>query len=147
MQPFEVGGVPPPATGEQHVQVIAVTPEYFRVLDASVTAGRAFTSADRPTSSRVAVVNQAFVEKFLPEAERIGARVSVAAPRQPRELRQVVGVVSNILEGDAIRQHFKPVLYVPIAQSPLPLVHVLARARVSTDHVARALRADCRAAR
>ena len=71
-----------------------------------------------------------------------GARVRVAAPRQPRELRQVVGVAANILEGDAIRQQFKPVLYVPIAQSPLPLVYVLARARVSTDQVARALRAD-----
>jgi len=68
--------------------------------------------------------------------------VRVAAPRQPRALRQVVGVVSNILEGDPIRQQFKPVLYVPIAQSPLPLVHVLARTRVSPDQVARALRAD-----
>jgi putative ABC transport system permease protein len=142
VQSFEFDGVPPPATGEQHVQVIAVTPEYCRVLDASTTAGRAFTSDDRATSSRVAVVNQAFVEKFLPDAQPIGARVRVAAPRQPRELRQVVGVVSNILEGDAIRQQFKPVLYVPMAQSPLPLVHVLARARVSTDQVARALRAN-----
>ncbi|PYR23065.1 MAG: hypothetical protein DMF94_02520 [Acidobacteria bacterium] len=126
----------------QHVQVIAVAPEYFRVLEASTTAGRTFTSDDRATSSRVAVVNQAFVEKFLPDAQPIGARVRVAAPRQPRELRQVIGVVSNILEGDAIRQQFKPVLYVPFAQSPVPLVHVLARARVSTDQVARALRAD-----
>jgi putative ABC transport system permease protein len=142
MLPFEFDGVPPPATGEQHVQVIAVTPEYFRVLEASMTAGRTFTSDDRATSSRVAVVNQAFVEKFLPDAQPIGSRVRVAAPRQPRELRQVVGVVSNILEGDAIRQQFKPVLYVPFAQSPLPLVHVLARARVSTEQVARALRAD-----
>jgi len=142
MLPFEFDGVPPPATGEQHVQVIAVTPGYFRVLEASMTAGRAFTSDDRAASSRVAVVNQAFVEKFLPDAPPVGARVRVAAPRQPRELRQVVGVAANILEGDAIRQQFKPVLYVPIAQSPLPLVHVLARARVSTDQVARALRAD-----
>jgi len=141
MQPFEFDGVPPPSTGEQHVQVIAVTPGYFRVLEAAITAGRAFTSDDRPTSARVAVANQSFVEKFLPDAQPIGARVRVAAPRQPRALRQVVGVVSNILEGDAIRQQFKPVLYVPLAQSPMPLVHVLARARVSTDQVARALRA------
>jgi len=142
VQPFEFDGVPPPATGEQHVQVIAVTPEYFRVLEASMTSGRGFTRDDRATSSRVAIVNQSFVEKFLPDAQPIGARVRVAAPRHPRQLRQVVGVVSNILEGDAIRQQFKPVLYVPIAQSPPPLVHVLARARVSPDQVARALRAD-----
>ena len=142
MLPFDFDGVPPPVTGEQHVQVIAVTPEDFRVLEASITAGRAFTSADRAMSPRVAVVNQAFVEKFLTEAQRIGGRVRVAAPRQPRELRQVVGVVSNILEGDAIRQQFRPVLYVPMAQSPLPLVHVLARTRVPADQVARALRAD-----
>jgi len=142
MQPFEFDGVPPPASGEQHVQVIAVTPEYFRVLEATTAAGRAFTRDDRATSSRVAIVNQRFVEKFLPEAQPVGARVRVAAPRQPREVRQIVGVVSNILEGDAIRQEFKPVLYVPMAQSPLPLVHVLARARVSADQVARALRAE-----
>jgi predicted permease len=142
VQPFGFDGVPPPATGEQHVQVIAVTPGYFRVLDASIASGRAFTTDDRATSSRVAVVNQSFVDKFLPAAQLIGARVRVAAPRQPRELRHIVGIVSNILEGDAIRQQFKPVLYVPMAQSPLPLVHVLARARVSTDQVARALRTE-----
>ena len=142
MQAFEFDGVPPPATGEQHVQVIAVSPEYFRVLEASITAGRAFTGEDRATSPRVAIVNRSFVEKFLPDAAPIGARVRVAAPRRAREVRQVVGVVSNILEGDAIRQQFKPVLYVPIAQSPLPLVHLLARARVPADQVARALRAD-----
>jgi putative ABC transport system permease protein len=141
MLPFEFDGVPPPATGEQHVQVIAVSPEYFRVLEASMAAGRAFTSDDRGSSSRVAIVNQAFVEKFLPTVQPVGARVRVAAPRQPRELRQVVGMASNIMDGDAIRQQFQPVIYVPIAQSPLPFVHVVARTRVSTDQVARALRA------
>jgi putative ABC transport system permease protein len=141
MLPFEFDGVPPPASGEQHVQVIGVTPEYFRVLEAPITAGRAFTSDDRATSSKVAVVNQGFVDRFLADAPPIGARVRVAAPRQPRELRQVVGVASNILEGDPIRQQFKPVLYVPMAQSPLPLVYVLARARVPADQVARPLRA------
>ena len=142
VQPFAFDGVPPSDTGEQHVQVIAVTPEYFRVLDASMIAGRAFTSDDRATSSRVAVVNQSFVDKFLPNMQPIGARVRVAAPRQARELWHVVGVASNILEGDAIRQQFKPVIYVPIAQSPLPLVYLLARTRVSTDQVAGALRAQ-----
>ena len=141
MLPFEFDGVPPPATGEQHVQVIAVSPEYFRVLEASIAPGRAFTSDDRATTSRVAIVNQSFVEKFLANTQSVGARVLVAAPRQKRELRQVVGVASNIMDGDAIRQQFQPVIYVPIAQSPLPLVHVLARTRVSTDQAARALRA------
>jgi putative ABC transport system permease protein len=140
VQPFEFDGVPAPGTGEQHVQVIAVTPEYFRVLEASVAAGRAFTIDDRATSSRVAIVNQSFVDKFLPDGAAVGRRVRVAAPRQLRERRQIVGVVSYIMEGDSIRQQFKPVLYVPIAQSPLPLVYVLARARVSIDHVARSVR-------
>ncbi len=141
MLPFEFDGMPPPATGEQHVQVIAVTPEYFRVLEASIAAGRAFTTDDRGTSPRVAIVNQRFVEKFLANMQPVGARVRVAAPRQPSELRQVVGVASNIMDGDAIRQQFQPVIYVPIAQSPLPLVHVLARTHVSGDQVARAVRA------
>jgi putative ABC transport system permease protein len=142
VQPFQFDGVPAPATGEQHVQVIAVAPGYFRVLEASVAAGRAFTSDDRASSPKVAIVNQSFVDRFLPERPAVGNRVRIAAPRQPPERREIVGVVSNIMEGDAVRQQFKPVLYVPIAQSPLPLVHVLARARESIDQVARALRAD-----
>jgi ABC-type antimicrobial peptide transport system permease subunit len=44
------------------------------------------------------------------------------------------------MEGDAIRQQFRPVIYVPMAQAPVPLVYVLARPRVSTDQVARGLR-------
>ena len=46
--------------------IAAVDPSYFEVLDAPVLAGRGFTTADAVPGTRVAIVDQGFVDQILP---------------------------------------------------------------------------------
>jgi putative ABC transport system permease protein len=54
----------------------------------------------------------------------------------------VVGVVPNIMQGDATRQYFKPLVYVPIRQEPPARAFFLLRTGVHLDQVARAVRGE-----
>jgi predicted permease len=142
LQPFEIDGTPAAASGEQHAQFISVGVDYFRVLGAPLIAGRSFTDADRVTTAKVAIVNQAFADTYLPGPEPIGNQLRVVIGSKPGERRSIVGVASNIMHGDSLRQQFKPVVYLPVTQEPLPRIHVLARTLLPPQGAARALRGD-----
>ena len=47
-------------------QITAASSEHFATLGVPLVAGRTFATTDRNNSPRVAIVNQAFVSKFLP---------------------------------------------------------------------------------
>ena len=140
---FEIEGTQIPADDQPSVQFIWVGADYFRVVGASVGAGRAFNDEDQMGSPPVAIVNQSFVDRFWqPGRQSIGKRLRQISPSEPGEWRTVVGIVSNIMQGDPIRQQFKPVVYLPIRQEPLPHVYFFARTGVSAHQVARALRSE-----
>jgi len=49
-----------------------VSPRFFETVGQPVVRGRGFTEQDTATSQMVAVVNQAFVQKFFPKEDPIG---------------------------------------------------------------------------
>ena len=59
----------------------AITPGWLSSYGTSVLAGRDFTARDGPTSAPVALVNQAFVRKFLGTSSPIGQHDHGAARR------------------------------------------------------------------
>jgi putative ABC transport system permease protein len=141
-QAFEIEGRPAPGNGAQvFAQFLTVGSRYFRVVGALLVAGRDFDDRDRIATPPVAIVNQSMVEKFWPGEPPVGRRLRVIDQNQPGEWRTVVGVVSNIMEGDPIRQQFKPVVYLPIGQAPPTGAQFLARTRVPPSRVAHAIRA------
>lgn len=122
-----------------------VTPDYFDVMRIPVVAGRSFGPTDRAGSPPAAVVNQAFVDRFLdpadpapPPAPRAADRAFVdrsaaagspvgqtvrlyrATPALADEPRSVVGVVGNVRSGGLSRPP-RPTVFVPLAQVPAPL--------------------------
>jgi len=73
-----------------------VSPGYFQTMRVPLLAGRDFNDRDTPTSPRVAVVNEAFVRKYLGGANPIGMTMRTAAePNYPSEVYQIVGVVKG----------------------------------------------------
>ena len=76
---FEIVGRPlGDARRRPGVGINMVTPEYYATFGIGVTRGRTFTDADRAGSLRVAIVNQAFVTRYLPGVDPIGQRVVFA---------------------------------------------------------------------
>lgn len=154
--PLEIEGRPLSPDDAQRIQFLSVGATYFQVTGVSALAGRAFNEGDRPTSLAVALVNQSFVSTFWPGEEPLGRRIRAIGPTGPvGEWRVVVGVVPNIMQGDAIRQRFPPVVYVPFRQAPAtPAINsagccfrggnILLRLTVPPAQVAPAIRAEIR---
>ncbi|MGB6986296.1 MAG: ABC transporter permease [Candidatus Aquilonibacter sp.] len=98
----------------------AVTPDYFRVLGIPLMRGRVFTLADTMNGAPVAIVNEAFVNKYLQGTSPIGARIRGAAwtgtAVRKAGWAQIVGVVGD--ERDNLAAPPYPEFYIPMAQAP-----------------------------
>ncbi len=103
-----------------------VTPEYFRVLQISVSSGRAFDSSDVATSGLVVVVNRALAFRYWGTKEVVGKRIKLDYPKWSG-WRTIVGVVGSI-KHDALDVPPEPELYVPYTQNPVRRMVLAVRA-------------------
>ncbi|MCC7327798.1 MAG: ABC transporter permease [Burkholderiales bacterium] len=143
---FEIDGQPPLPEGDDSTQVIAVAPNYFRALGLSTATGRAFAYSDRAGSPPVVIVNSRFAERHWPAQSPLGRRIRLTTGNGAGEWRTVVGVVPNIMQGDALRQQFKPLIYVPLHQDgPARAFYLLARTTGAAAQQMPAIRAAVQA--
>jgi putative ABC transport system permease protein len=145
LRSFEVEGRPDPSNGGDAVEVLAGGSNYFRVLEASFISGRDFNDADQMTAVPVAIVNQSFAARFFSGEEPLGKRLRTKDRNGAGEWRTIVGVVPNIMQGDATRQHFEPLIYVPFRQQPAGRTFFLVRTAVPPNQIAQAVRAEIQA--
>ena len=107
-----------------------VTAGYSDALGIRVVKGRSIDEHDTATSPRVAMVNENFVNRFLPGVDPLTQRVSVpeiipgGTIGKPLEW-QIVGVFHNV-RGAGVRQEY-PQINVPFWQSPWPQVSMVVR--------------------
>jgi putative ABC transport system permease protein len=107
-----------------------VTPGYTDTLGIRLSKGRGFDEHDSDNSQRVAIVNEFFVNRFLPEVDPLGQRISIneirpgAPPGNPLEW-QIVGVFHNV-RGAGVREDY-PEIDVPFWQSPWPRASLVVR--------------------
>ena len=87
------GYTPQSADGDPIAGMRGVTSDYFAALGARVTAGRAFTAADRAGSQPVAIVNEGFARRYLAGRNPVGARLR---ENGLREWRTIVGVIADL---------------------------------------------------
>ncbi len=140
---FEIEGRPNPPDGGEAVQFLSVGSDYFRVVEASAISGRDFNGGDRTATLPVAIVNQSFAARYWPREQPLGKRLRYIDRKKPAEWLTVVGVVPNIMQGDATRRQFKPLVYLPFRQAPTVLgVNFLLRTGVPPEQVAQAVRAE-----
>ena len=130
MREVEIEGRPRRPLENARVGFVIANPGYFRVLDLPASAGRTFAATDRASAPPVAVVNERFAAAFWPGGDAVGRRLRTESPQGETEWRTVVGIVRNVLQGDPLRQQFKPLIYVPFAQEPVtaPAHYFLVRA-------------------
>ena len=88
-----------------------VGPNYFRTLRTSLLAGREFTGADTLDSQLVAIVNQAFVDRYWPGEDAIGKQVT-----DDEQRFTIVGVARNA-KYRLLTYAPEPVIYLPIYQA------------------------------
>jgi putative ABC transport system permease protein len=115
----------PPGQKSASVPSATVDDRYFATLNIGIVRGRAFSPEDDVRSRRVAIVNQAFVERFWPDQDPIGKRIQVdESGVAPVTTLEVIGVARttkylNVAEAPT------PFLYRPAAQNQRAAMSVL----------------------
>lgn len=106
----------------------SVSPDYFKTFGIQVLQGRAFTDQDTSLSTRVAMVNQEFANRYLKGMDPLQQRVSMEQiiPGQtklgPAVEWQIVGIFHTVMYGDF--REAGPEVDVPFAQSLSPDVTI-----------------------
>jgi predicted permease len=100
-------------------EVTSVTPEYFKVLQASLVSGRYFTEDDDTGKQPVAIVDESTARTFWPDRDPVGRRLSMRSTRGAANPPwcTVVGVIKDI-KSDGLDQSGTPHIYRPIYQFP-----------------------------
>ncbi len=92
----------------------AVSPGFFSTLGTRVLLGRGIGEHDTATSTRIAVVNQAFVQRFLAGKSPVGEHFG-PLPTSSAEW-EIVGVVENTKYVNP-SEPVRPMYFTPMAQS------------------------------
>ena len=139
---MEIEGRPSAIEGGEFAQVMTAGPNYFDVMGVSASSGRDFTNDDDAGKPLVVVVNRSFAQAFWPNGNALGSRLRLIDRNVPGPWRTVVGIVPNIMQGDATRQDFKPVIYVPFRQQLSVRLWVFARTNAPPQQGIQAVRSE-----
>lgn len=119
-------GLPVTSGHSEWLYCNAVSSEYFAAMGIRIVDGRAFTTTDREDWPRVAIVNEALVERFLAGQPAVGRRLTL--PDELEKSYELVGVVQN-LKYSYLWEGAQPYLYVPLDQWPAPVATLHVRGR------------------
>lgn len=108
---LQVEGYVPQAHESMEISRAIVGPNYFRTLRTSLISGREFTDGDTSETQRVAIVNQAFVDRYWTGEEAIGKQVTDWEDRYT-----IVGVARNA-KYRLLTYAPEPVIYLPSYQA------------------------------
>ncbi len=92
-----------------------VSPHYFETIGTPLALGRAITEHDTAASQHVAVVDQAFVQKFFPQEDPIGKRFGLSLPGHGYDF-EIVGVAKDAKYRDPASLQ-SPMVFLPFAQT------------------------------
>ena len=115
----------PPGDELPSAHSAAVSQGYFETLEIPLLRGRAITADDVAGSPPVAVVNQAFVRRFLDDRDPMGQRITFGFMGPPTA-REIVGVVGDVRH-DGLHAEPRASVFVPHAQAPTGAIHIVAR--------------------
>jgi len=112
-----VANHPPNAGGESGATWDRVSAGYLQTLGVPLVRGRAFTAADNDTAAPVAVVNEAFVNRFFKaDEDPIDQHFGVEQPANAGTFR-IVGIIRNAkFVRSGLSEPAPPMFYVPLAQ-------------------------------
>jgi putative ABC transport system permease protein len=118
-------------TEQSRGQVSMIDPNLLRTLDIRLLQGRNLTQADVAGKHMVALVNQAFVNRFFPGQSVIGERVEIntlAHLQEPlaQPSFEIIGVTSDF-KNQGLRESVRPEAFVPYSVSGLGGFLVLVR--------------------
>jgi predicted permease len=112
-----------------------VLPGYFETTGIPLQRGRGITVDDEVDGPGIAVVNEAFVERYFPGIDPIGQRLLYGHFWEVREPEvEIVGVVGNV-RFSGIETDVPPAIYMPHTQQPVKEMAFVVRSTRSAAEI------------
>jgi predicted permease len=109
---------------------IRISPDYFKVFQATLLRGRSFTEGDEDGKPLVAIIDESTARKYWPDRDPLGRRVRFGKdPTKP--WTTVVGIIKDI-KSDGLDIDGVPHIYVSTYQDPSKQVSVALRTSLPT---------------
>jgi len=128
-------GYEPAPDEDMDARVFAVSSGYFETVGSEILTGRSFEPQDDSEGAVSAVVDQAFVDRFLPDVDPVGASAQI-----DDTVYRIVGLVRNA-KLDSAREHLIPTIYVSALAEHEMLRGLMVRTEGDPALVAAAVRA------
>jgi predicted permease len=129
-----------PSNAAFNAPVMNVSPEYFQAAGTALLSGRAFTWQDDKNSPRVGVVNGEFARKLFSSA---GAAIGRLYKMKDGTRIQIVGVAEDGKYA-SLTEAPRPVMFLPILQSPSPTTQFVVRSSGDPQLLTAAMRGALR---
>jgi len=111
---------------------------YFATVGVPLLAGRDFTRADAGTSSKVAIVNEAFARKFHLDSHVVGSHLALGrGPKKALDI-EIVGLVRDARH-TAVRQNNPPQMFLPYRQGVIGSITFYVRSTLDAAQIVPAI--------
>jgi putative ABC transport system permease protein len=123
---LEIEGQPPAVkeSDKTALPLRAATPDYFKLMGMPLMEGREFRSTDDDKAPNVAIVNQAFADRYFPHGNAIGRKFWMNGRDKPAT--EIVGEIANGRTDD-LTQGASPEIYLPLWQATAFSKHLVVR--------------------
>ena len=140
---IDVEGQPAPAKQSDRLSfpMRSVTPGYFNMMRQPILEGRDFRGTDATKDISVAIVNQAFANRYFPRGNAIGKQFWLGSRDHPGA--RIVGVVSNA-RNDDLTQAAQPEIYLSFWEATPFSKHLVIRTASDPRSVIAAVRHELR---
>ncbi len=139
---FDIVGSPPTSAADSRLaDYVSVSPDYFRVMGIPLLSGRLFNQQDIASAPSVTLISRSLAQKYFPNQDPIGHRLTFGFPPNPGTAREIIGIVGDVRDV-SLGQPPGPMLYVPYAQAPFWGANLVVKSTLSTSAVAAAVRQE-----
>jgi putative ABC transport system permease protein len=129
---FTVEGDSFPSDEANVAERSSVTPGYFHLLEIPLLRGRLFNASDNDKAPQVAMINEAFAEKYWPNQEPVGKRFKRNRADSP--WITVVGIIANA-RTESLSQESVPKIYLDLYQTGGKRLAIFLRGHLDTAEI------------
>jgi putative ABC transport system permease protein len=116
---FSVEGRPAPDPADVPQAVMrTASAGYLSAMGIALVRGRAFDEDDRADATPVVLINQTLARRFWPDADPLGARLTLGRPDSDPTWRTIVGVVADARQSGPV-DPVDPEILFPYTQDPV----------------------------
>src|SRR3984885_11906925 len=107
-----------------HGNIRLISPDYFLTLGIPLVRGRFFTSGDRLSTQRVAIIDETLARRYWPNEDPLGQYITFGSPSPDM---QIVGLVKHAKTSSLEADNTEGDYYLPIFQSPDGMASIVVR--------------------